>query len=73
MVNNCIGVRNMRSFVLLVFTSFTLALLILISTILVIVKAIEYGFIYVSVVKDIVIVAISITSIPLFYSAFIKE
>eukprot|EP00347_Sterkiella_histriomuscorum_P004954 403358448 len=45
-VNNCIGVRNMRIFVIFVYTTFILALSIVIATFKFYMTAYEYGFIH---------------------------
>ena len=68
LMNNCIGLRNMRSFVSFLFTSYILALSLITRSIMVFWFALSYGYIEpLSTLQIMLIVGFLIATCPLYY------
>ena len=67
LVNNCIGIRNMRTFVTFIGTSYILAMLTLVRVTFIAVYVVKLGVVEINTVKAIVIIILLLLSIPTYY------
>ena len=64
MVNNCIGIRNMRTFVSFILSSYILAILSLLRVLSVSIEAIQIEVVTITAAKVIIILLLLLVSVP---------